>query len=165
MALTYEQTLVIIKPDAITRGLIGEIISTFEKKGLKISAMKMKIIERQILEKHYAEHKGKPFFNSLVSFMSSGPVVLAIVEGLDAVNVVRKLVGSTNGRDADPGTIRGKYSMSQQNNVIHASSDSIVAKKEIELFFEKEEIFSYDGLNSVIYSRDELSNISSKNKV
>lgn len=158
MASVYERTLVIIKPDAVKRGLIGEIISAFEKKGLKISAMKLELIEKQKLEKHYAEHKGKPFFNSLVSFMNSGPVVLAVVEGLDAVKVVRKLVGATNGREAEPGTIRGKYSMSQQNNLVHASADSTVAAREIELFFEKGEILSYECLDSLIYSKDELRN-------
>ncbi|MEM4598328.1 MAG: nucleoside-diphosphate kinase [Candidatus Diapherotrites archaeon] len=158
MTSVYERTLVIIKPDAVKRGLIGEIISAFEKKGLKISAMKLELIEKQKLEKHYAEHKGKPFFNSLVSFMNSGPVVLAVVEGIDAVKVVRKLVGATNGREAEPGTIRGKYSMSQQNNLVHASADSTVATREIELFFEKWEILSYECLDSLIYSKDELGN-------
>jgi len=152
----FERTLVILKPDALQRGLIGEIISVFEKKGLKIVAMKMEKLDREILEKHYAEHKGKPFFESLVSFMSSGPVVLAVIEGIDAIKVVRKLVGATNGREAEPGTIRGNYSMSQQNNLVHASSDSAVAEREIKLFFSPKEILSYERLDCFIYSKDEL---------
>ena len=154
-----ERTLIILKPDSVRRGLVGEIIARFEKKGLKITAMKMVKLSREILEKHYAEHKGKPFFESLVSFMGSGPVVLAVLEGIDAIAVVRKLVGATNGREAEPGTVRGDYSMSQQNNLIHASADSSVAKREIELFFEEGEILSYETTEKIVYSKDELEKI------
>ena len=151
-----ERTLIILKPDAVKRGLVGEIITRFERKGLKIIAMKMAQLDREILEKHYAEHKGKPFFESLVSFMGSGPVVLAVLEGFNAIAVVRKLVGATNGREAEPGTIRGDYSMSQQNNLVHASADSDVAKREIELFFKKDELLSYKSIEDSVYSKDEL---------
>jgi nucleoside-diphosphate kinase len=151
-----ERTLIILKPDAVKRGLVGEIITRFERKGLKIIAMKMAQLDREILEKHYAEHRGKPFFESLVSFMGSGPVVLAVLEGFDAIAVVRKLVGATNGREAEPGTIRGDYSMSQQNNLVHASADSDVAKREIELFFKKAELLSYKSVEDSVYSKDEL---------
>jgi len=151
-----ERTLIILKPDAVKRGLVGEIITRFERKGLKIIAMKMAQLDREILEKHYAEHKGKPFFESLVSFMGSGPVVLAVLEGFNAIAVVRKLVGATNGREAEPGTIRGDYSMSQQNNLVHASADSSIAKREIELFFKKDELLSYKSIEDCVYSKDEL---------
>ncbi|MEM4662616.1 MAG: nucleoside-diphosphate kinase [Candidatus Diapherotrites archaeon] len=155
--VNYERTLVILKPDAVKRGLIGEIISVFERKGLKITALKMRYLDKETLKKHYAEHKEKSFFESLISFMSSGPVVLAIVEGLDAIKVVRKLVGATNGREAEPGTIRGNYSMSQQNNLVHASSDKDVAEREIRLFFEEAEINKYERPDSLIYSCEEIS--------
>ena len=151
-----QKTLIILKPDAVKRGLVGKILARFEEKGIKIVAMKMVQLNREILEKHYAEHKGKPFYESLVSFMQSGPVVLAVLEGFNAIEVVRKMVGATNGREAEPGTIRGDYSMSQQNNLIHASADTSVAEREIKLFFKEDELLDYEASERIVYAKDEL---------
>jgi len=151
-----QKTLIILKPDAVKRGLIGKILARFEEKGIKIVAMKMVQLNKGILEKHYAEHKGKPFYEGLVSFMQSGPVVLAVLEGFNAIEVVRKMVGATNGREAEPGTIRGDYSMSQQNNLIHASADTSVAEREIKLFFKEDEILDYEANEHIVYAKDEL---------
>lgn len=151
----HEQSLVIIKPDAIKRGLAGKIISRIQDKGLKITAMKMKLLEKSILEKHYAEHKGKPFYNTLVEFMASGPSILLIVEGFEAVSVIRKIVGATNGREADSGTIRGDYSISKQNNLIHASADKEAAERETTLFFKPEERVEYSREEKAFYSDEE----------
>jgi len=151
-----QKTLIILKPDAVKRGLVGKILARFEEKGIKIVAMKMVQLNREILEKHYAEHKGKPFYESLVSFMQSGPVVLAVLEGFNAIEVVRKMVGATNGREAEPGTIRGDYSMSQQNNLIHASADTSVAEREIKLFFKEDELLDYKASERIVYAKDEL---------
>ncbi|MCD6247659.1 MAG: nucleoside-diphosphate kinase [Candidatus Diapherotrites archaeon] len=151
-----QKTLIILKPDAVKRGLIGKILARFEEKGIKIVAMKMVQLNKEILEKHYAEHKGKPFYEGLVSFMQSGPVVLAVLEGFNAIEVVRKMVGATNGREAEPGTIRGDYSMSQQNNLIHASADTSVAEREIKLFFKEDEILDYEANEHIVYAKDEL---------
>ena len=151
-----QKTLIILKPDAVKRGLVGKILARFEEKVIKIVAMKMVQLNREILEKHYAEHKGKPFYESLVSFMQSGPVVLAVLEGFNAIEVVRKMVGATNGREAEPGTIRGDYSMSQQNNLIHASADTSVAEREIKLFFKEDELLDYEASERIVYAKDEL---------
>jgi len=151
-----QKTLIILKPDAVKRGLVGKILTRFEEKGIKIVAMKMVQLNREILENHYAEHKGKPFYESLVSFMQSGPVVLAVLEGFNAIEVVRKMVGATNGREAEPGTIRGDYSMSQQNNLIHASADTSVAEREIKLFFKEDELLDYEASERIVYAKDEL---------
>jgi len=141
-----ERTLVIIKPDALNRSLIGKIISRFEEKGLTIIAMKMKQLKSEELTKHYAHHKGKPFFEELLKFMSSAPSILLVLEGKDAVTVTRKICGATNAREAEPGTIRGDYSMSTQNNLVHASDSIETAEKEINMFFDKKEIYSYKKL-------------------
>ena len=154
--MRIERTFVIIKPDAVNRYLVGEIISRFEKKGLKIVAMKMEHLKDNILEKHYAHLKDKPFFSGIKKFMSHSPSVLMVLEGLDAVNVVRKLAGETHGAKAMPGTIRGDYSISTQSNVIHASDSIETAKLEIERFFEESEIFDYDKIDSeILYADDE----------
>ena len=151
-----ERTLVILKPDAVNRALVGKILARFEKKGLKIIAMKMRHLDAQTLHIHYSHHKGKPFFEGLVKFMSSVPSVIMVLEGKDSVEVVRKMVGATNGREAAPGTIRGDLSMSAQSNLVHASATTEEAKKEIERFFGKGEILDYDKMNfDVIYSEDE----------
>lgn len=152
----HEKSLVIIKPDAVQRRIAGKIISRIEEKGLKITAMKMKNLEKTILEKHYSEHKGKPFYNTLTEFMTTGPCILLLVEGFEAVSVVRKIVGATNGREAEPGTIRGDYSMSKQNNLIHASADKKASEKETELFFKAEERAKYSVEEKYIYSNEEM---------
>ncbi len=138
-----ERTFVMIKPDGVQRGLIGEIISRLERKGLKIVAMKMINVERDLAERHYAEHKEKPFFQSLVDYITSGPVVAMVVEGKNAVKVVRTLVGATNPQEALPGTIRGDFGMEIGRNVIHASDSLESAEREISLFFKPEEIVEY----------------------
>ncbi len=154
--MPLERTLVIIKPDAVKRGLIGEIISRFERKGLKIVAIKMKQLNKKILEQHYAEHKGKAFYEPLLEFMSSGPVVLMIIEGKEAIAVVRKMCGATNAREAEPGTIRGSFAMSVQCNVVHASADKEAADREIKLFFTEDEICSYGRFEELLYAKEEL---------
>ncbi len=132
-----------IKPDAVQRGLIGEIISRLERKGLKIVAMKMLNVSRELAERHYAEHREKPFFESLVDYITSAPVVAMVVEGKNAVKVVRTLVGATNPQEALPGTIRGDFGMDIGRNVIHASDSLESAEREISLFFKPEEIVEY----------------------
>ena len=120
------KTFVMIKPDGVQRGLVGEVIKRIERKGLKIVAMKMMKVSEELASKHYAEHKEKPFFKSLLDYITSGPVVAMVVEGKDAVKVVRTLVGATNPIEALPGTIRGDYGMDIGRNVIHASKISAV---------------------------------------
>uniref|UniRef100_A0A7C3UJH2 Nucleoside diphosphate kinase n=1 Tax=Geoglobus ahangari TaxID=113653 RepID=A0A7C3UJH2_9EURY len=138
-----EKTFVMIKPDGVQRGLIGEIISRIERKGLKIVAMKMLRISKELAKKHYAEHQGKSFFDSLISYITSGPVVAMVIEGKEAVKVVRSLVGKTNPIEASPGTIRGDYAMDVGRNVIHASDSIESANREIALFFNENEIIEY----------------------
>jgi len=138
--LSIERTLVIIKPDGVRRGLIGEVISRFEKKGLRIIAMKMLRISREIAEKLYEEHRGKDFYEPLINFMISGPSVALVVEGYSAIEAVRNIIGPTNGVKAPPGTIRGDYALSVRENVVHASDSSSKADYEIKLFFSDEEI-------------------------
>lgn len=141
-----ERTLVIIKPDAVVRGLIGEIISRFEKRGLKIIGIKMIHIDRELAEKHYEEHKGKPFFEPLIDYITKAPSVVMVVEGRYAISVVRKMCGATDPKDAEPGTIRGDYGLDVGDaiyNVIHASDSEETAKREIALYFKDEELFKY----------------------
>ncbi len=142
-----EKTFVMLKPDAVQRAIIGEIISRLERKGLKIVAMKMLRVDRELAERHYAEHRGKPFFEGLVSYITSSPVVAMVVEGKDAVKVVRTLVGATNPVEAQPGTIRGDYGLDVGRNVIHASDSKESAEREISLFFKPEEIFEYKRID------------------
>ena len=139
-----ERTFVMVKPDGVKRGLIGEVIKRIEQKGLKIVAMKMIEVSKELAEKHYAEHKEKPFFQNLISYITSGPVVAMVVEGKEAVKVMRNLVGKTNPIEASPGTIRGDLAMDIGRNVVHASDSIESAEREISLFFSKEEILSYE---------------------
>lgn len=138
-----ERTLIIFKPDALHRLLVGRILARFEDKGLRIAAMKLQQSPRAQVEKHYEVHKERPFYSSLVEFMTSGPVILAVLEGPSAITVVRNLLGATNGIQAAPGTIRGDYGLDQQYNLVHASDGPETAAKEIALFFTPEEIVSY----------------------
>lgn len=138
-----EQTLVILKPSAVERGLMGEVISRFEKKGLIISGMKMIQLTDAVLSEHYSHLVDRPFFPSLKRSMMSSPVVVMCVKGVDAVAVVRAMTGATNARNAAPGTIRGDFSMSGQQNIIHASDSVENAKIELDRFFKAEEIFDY----------------------
>ncbi|MCD6493215.1 MAG: nucleoside-diphosphate kinase [Archaeoglobaceae archaeon] len=144
-----ERTFVMVKPDGVQRGLIGKIISRLERKGLKIVAMKMMKIEESLAEEHYVEHKEKPFFKDLIGYITSGPVVAMVIEGKEAIKVVRDLVGKTNPREALPGTIRGDYGMDVGRNVIHASDSLESAKREINLFFKEEEIVSYSKADEI----------------
>lgn len=149
-----ERTFVMVKPDGVQRGLIGEIISRFERKGLKIVAMKMLRISKELAQEHYAEHRAKPFFSSLVGYITSAPVVAMVVEGKNAVKVVRKLVGATNPSEAEPGTIRGDFGLDLGRNVVHASDSVMSADREIRLFFREEEILDYERESDVwIYER------------
>lgn len=140
---TKERTLIIMKPDAIHRGIVGEILDRFEQKGIRPVGMKMIKMSDLLLDKHYAQHKGKHFLPPLKKFMKSLPVVLVVLEGLDVVRVVRNMCGSTDGKNAPPGTIRGDYGMSISANIIHSSEDLKSAKREMGIFFKKSEIFSY----------------------
>ncbi len=135
-----ERTLVVIKPDGVEKGLIGEIISRFERKGLKIKALKMFKFTREQAEEFYKVHKGKSFFNDLMEFITSGPVVAMILEGDSAVKVVRLMIGPTDGREAPPGTIRGDFALSKSRNIVHASDSPESAEFEISVVFKKDEI-------------------------
>ncbi|HEV8114030.1 MAG TPA: nucleoside-diphosphate kinase [Planctomycetota bacterium] len=130
-----ERTLVLLKPDAVQRGLVGEIIGRFEKKGLKLVGMKLRRLEESLLRQHYSDHAAKPFFAGLVKFMRSGPVVAIVLEGKNAIAVTRNLMGKTNGAEAAPGTIRGDCAMSVSFNLVHGSDGPESAKKELALFF------------------------------
>ncbi|MCX8197801.1 MAG: nucleoside-diphosphate kinase [Candidatus Micrarchaeota archaeon] len=152
-----ERTLIILKPDCVQRGLCGEVLSRFEKRGFCIAAMKMVKLGKDVLKQHYSHIADKPFFPGIEAFMSSSPVVVAVIEGKDAVEVVRAMCGPTNARKAASGTIRGDYSLSMQCNVIHASDSTETAEKEIARFFKPEEIHSYRRvLEPLTYSKDEL---------
>ncbi|NLJ56667.1 MAG: nucleoside-diphosphate kinase [Firmicutes bacterium] len=142
-----QKTFVMLKPDAVQRNLIGEIICRFEKKGLKAVAIKMLEISRDMAEKHYGEHRGKPFFAELVNFITSGPVVAMIWEGKGAIQVARQMMGSTDPQEALPGTIRGDYGLFTGNNIVHGSDSPESAAREISLFFSAEEIVSYQKSN------------------
>ena len=139
--LKEEKTLIIIKPDALQRNLLGEIISRFEKKGLKVMAMKMVQLEDALLAEHYSHHKDKPFFQSLKNFMKSSPVIVVVLSGIRALEAVRLIVGPTKGYQADAGSIRGDLSISGQANMVHASDSLESAEAEIKRFFKPEEIF------------------------
>ena len=139
-----EKTFIMIKPDGIQRGLLGEIISRFEKKGLKFIALKMIHIDKKLAEMHYAEHRGKPFYKGLIEFITSGPVVAGVLKGENAIKIVRKLVGATSPDNAEPGTIRGDFTINTGCNIIHASDSSDTANREMDLFFQKNEIFTYN---------------------
>jgi len=141
--MAMEQTYVMVKPDGVQRGLCGEIISRLERKGLKIVAMKFMVIKKETAETHYGEHKGKGFFNGLIKFITSGPVLAMVLEGDNAVAVCRNLMGKTNPQDSAPGTIRGDFGMVLGMNLIHGSDSVESAKREISIFFKPEELISY----------------------
>ena len=152
-----ERTLVILKPCTIQRGLSGEIIARFEKKGLILEGMKMTWLTDEILSEHYAHLKERSFFQRVKDAMAVCPVIVCCWKGVDAVNVVRTLAGSTNGRNAAPGTIRGDYSMSVQENIVHASDSPETAAIELKRFFNEDELFSYETKNLLsLYANDEF---------
>jgi nucleoside-diphosphate kinase len=138
-----QRTLIIFKPDCVQRRLVGPILARFEAKGLRIAALKLIQVDRGLAEKHYGEHKGKPFFDGLIAFITGGPVVVGVLEGNEAVAVVRTLLGATNGVAALPGTVRGDFSISKQNNLVHGSDSEASAQREIALWFQADEIVSY----------------------
>lgn len=138
-----ERTLVIIKPDAVQRGLIGEIISRFEKKGIKIVAMKLVSVSRELAERHYGVHKGKPFFEPTVKYITSSPVVAMVLEGFNAIEMVRGMMGKTDPQKAELGTIRGDYGQFIGRNIVHGSDSKETAEFEINLWFTPKEIAKY----------------------
>ena len=138
-----ERTLVIIKPDAVQRGLIGEIIIRFERRGLRIAGLKMIHIDKALARRHYAVHEGKPFYEPLIEYITSSPVVVMVLEGNDAIEVVRHTMGATNPAEAAPGTIRADFSLEIGRNLVHGSDGPETAAFEIPLFFTEDEILSY----------------------
>lgn len=152
----HEQTLVIIKPDAVHRSLLGEIISRFERKGLRIVGLKMVKLEDVVLEEHYSHLKDKPFFPGIKDFMKSAPVVLLALEGYNAINATRLIVGPTKGYEADAGSIRGDFSLSTQSNIVHASDTVENGKIEVGRFFAAEELHDYTKAEyPYLYAPDE----------
>jgi nucleoside-diphosphate kinase len=143
-----QRTLVLLKPDCVHRRLVGILLQRFEHKGLRIAALKLVHVSRQLAEQHYAVHKGKPFFDSVVQFLSSGPTVALVLEGREAVTVVRTLMGPTDGTKAPPGTIRGDFALSVQNNLIHGSDSPENAATEVALWFKPEELVSFQPVDT-----------------
>jgi nucleoside-diphosphate kinase len=151
-----EKTVVLVKPDGLQRGLVGEIISRFERKGLKLLGMKMMVMDDKIVSEWYAHHRDKSFFVDLKKFMQWTPIVAMVWEGLEAIAAVRKIVGTTKGREAEAGSIRGDLGMSGQQNLIHASDSVEAADKEAGLIFSESEIFKYQsGMECLVYGEDE----------
>jgi nucleoside-diphosphate kinase len=138
-----QRTLILLKPDAVQRRLVGEIIGRFERKGLRLAGLKLVQVSRELAEKHYAVHKGKPFYESLLTFLTSGPTVALVWEGREAVAVGRNLMGVTDGAKSAPGTVRGDFALSVQNNLVHGSDSPENAATEIALWFKDEELVSF----------------------
>ena len=141
--MPIEQTLILLKPDCVHRRLMGAIIQRFEQKGLRLTALKLVQASKALAEKHYAVHNGKPFYDSLLTFITSGPTVAMVWEGNEAVKVARTLIGDTDGTKAPPGTIRGDFAITVQNNLVHGSDSAANAKMEIGLWFRPDELISY----------------------
>ncbi len=153
-----ERTVVLVKPDGVQRGLIGEIIARFEQKGLKLSALKMMNMTDEIIDEWYAHHKERPFFPALKSFMTSYPIIAMVWEGQEVVSVVRKMIGITQARQAEPGTIRGDFAVSTQMNLIHASESVEAANKELGILFEEGELFTWERTDAPhLYGEEERS--------
>jgi nucleoside-diphosphate kinase len=130
-----DRTLILVKPDAFARNLTGEVITRFERKGLRLAALKMIMLDEDTAREHYAEHEGKPFFDALVTFITSGPIVAMILEGPNAIDAARQLIGSTDGVRAAPGSIRGDYALEVRRNLVHGSDSAESAAREIAIFF------------------------------
>jgi nucleoside-diphosphate kinase len=155
--MAQQRTAVLVKPDGMQRGLIGEIISRFERKGLKLVGLKMVHMTDEMLSDWYAEHKDKGFFGDLKNFMGQMPIIAMAWEGIDAIPVVRKLVGTTLGREAEAGSIRGDFGMSQQFNLIHASAVPEDGERELDIVFDKDELFEYKRtIQELIYAEYEI---------
>ena len=142
--MSYQRTLVLCKPDAVQRGAVGRIIARFERKGLKIAGLKMVAVSEELASRHYAEHLEKAFYPELKAFITSKPVVAMAVEGENAVEVVRNLMGTTNPQNAVSGTIRGDFGLSLTMNLVHGSDSLASAEREVALFFEDDELFDYE---------------------
>ena len=138
-----ERTYVMVKPDGVQRGLVSSVISRFERRGLKVVGLKMLQIPRELAEEHYGEHKGKPFFEALVGYIISSPVVAMVLEGKNAVAVARDMMGATDPQKASPGTIRGEFGLDIGRNVVHGSDSTTSAEREISLFFKQDELVEY----------------------
>lgn len=154
--MSLEKTLVILKPSAVQHGLIGEITTRFERKGLRLAGMKMMQLTDELLNEHYAHLSEKPFFQRVKNSMMASPVIVCCYEGVDAIQVVRSMTGATNGRVAIPGTIRGDFSVSSQENIVHTSDSPKTAIEEINRFFKPEELFEYKQVHMpYLYHTDE----------
>lgn len=154
--MPLERTFVLLKPDAVARRLTGEIISRFERRGLKIIGLKQLQVTPELSKKHYAEHVSKPFYPMLEEFITAGPVVAMVLEGPEAITVIRNMLGSTNGRQAAPGTIRGDFGLSRQMNLVHGSDGPEAAAREIPLYFQPNELVSHTAtLDPWICAADE----------
>jgi nucleoside-diphosphate kinase len=138
-----ERTLIIVKPDGVQRGLVGEIVTRLERRGLRLVGLKLTQIDNALARQHYGEHEGKPFFNGLIEYITSGPVLVGVIEGTNAIEAVRATMGVTNPAKSAPGTIRGDLAIETGRNLIHGSDSSESAAKEIARFFQKEELLSY----------------------
>lgn len=141
--MAIQRTLLLVKPDGVQRKLIGTILNRFENKGLKIVGLKMLQVTKELSAQHYAEHVEKPFYPLLEEFITAGPVVAIAAEGVEAVSVARTMMGSTNGREAGPGTIRGDFGMSRQMNLVHGSDSPEAAERELGIYFKPEELIDY----------------------
>lgn len=138
-----ERTFVMVKPDGVSRRLVGECLRRFEQRGLKLVGIKMQVLSREQAERHYAEHQGQPYYDGLIAFITSGPSVQMVWEGVDAIAQVRKMNGATNSLKADVGTIRGDFALSGRRNIVHASDAPASAAREIALYFDEEELLQY----------------------
>lgn len=155
-----ERSVILVKPDGLQRGVVGEVIHRFERKGLRLSGIKMISLDDALLDEWYAHHKDKSFFSSLKEYMKSAPVIAMLWEGVDAVSTVRKIIGVTKAREAEAGTVRGDFAMSQQYNLIHASETREIAEKEEKLMFLPAEVFSWEKSDyKHIYLKEELGEV------
>jgi nucleoside-diphosphate kinase len=143
-----QRTLILLKPDCVQRRLVGPVLQRFEQKGLRLAGLKLVHASKALAEQHYAVHKGKPFYDSLLQFLTSGPTVALVLEGREAVVVARNLIGATDGVKAPPGTIRGDYALSVQNNLIHGSDSPENAAAEVALWFKPEELVAYQPVDA-----------------
>ncbi len=145
--MSKERTFSLIKPDGVQRGFVGDIVSRFERKGLKVVAMKMLVVSEELAKSYYSEHIGKPFFEPLIRYITSGPSVAMVLEGVDAVKVARQMMGATNPVEANPGTIRGDFGLHIGRNIIHGSDSHASAEREISLFFDADEIVDFERID------------------
>ena len=142
--MASERTLIIVKPDGVQRALVGKVIARFESRGLRIAGMKLMQISRALAEEHYAEHKGKPFYEGTVKYMTSAPVVVLVLEGPDAIAAARATMGATNPLNAQPGTIRADFGLNISRNIVHGSDKPETAEREIKLYFKPDELVGYE---------------------